>query len=91
LSKYEATWPELLPTVLQKLRGVVNDSTGLSPFEMMFGRTPRMALDLVLCDNQTSINLPKNKQANPAKKIQRSFSLNGMDLLRSLELLVRTM
>lgn len=26
-----STWPDALPTVLQKLRGTVNESTGLSP------------------------------------------------------------
>jgi hypothetical protein len=63
-------WPELLPTVLQKLRGVVNDSTGKSPFEMMYGRVPRMALDLILCDHR-DIELPNTKNAEPAKNMAK--------------------
>jgi len=68
INQYGSTWPEILPTVLQKLRGVVNDSTGKSPYEMMFGRVPRMAMDLMLSDLK-DINLPNKKQADPAKKM----------------------
>jgi len=83
IQTHQNAWPDLLPTVLQKLHGVVNDSTGKSPFEMMFGRLPRMALDLMLCDNQDH-ELPNTKQADPAKKILTSSELSGMDHLESL-------
>jgi len=69
INQYGSTWPEILPTVLQKLRGVVNDSTGKSPYEMMFGRVPRMAMDLMLSDLK-DINLPNKKQADPALKFR---------------------
>jgi hypothetical protein len=41
-------WPDLLPDMLQKMRCHVNKTTGFSPYEMMFGRIPRLPLDLML-------------------------------------------
>jgi hypothetical protein len=46
--QYQRDWTELLPTVLQKLRIHVNETTKKSPYEMLFGRLPRIPLDLVL-------------------------------------------
>jgi hypothetical protein len=66
-----STWPDALPTVLQKLRGTVNESTGLSPYQMLMGRTPRMALDLILCNEHTNFQFGNGKHTNPAKNIAK--------------------
>ena len=48
LLQHKLSWPELLPFVLQKLRLHVNESIGHSPYEMLYGRVPRIPLDLML-------------------------------------------
>jgi hypothetical protein len=35
-------WPDLLPDRLQRMHCHVNKTTGFSPYEMMFGRVPRL-------------------------------------------------
>lgn len=45
-------WPDMIEPVLFAIREVPQASTGLSPFELLFGRRPRGLLDL-LCDQWT--------------------------------------
>lgn len=45
-------WPQLVEPILFTIREVPQASTGLSPFELLFGRRPRGILDL-LCDQWT--------------------------------------
>jgi hypothetical protein len=46
--QYNLSWPQLLNLMLQKMRIHVNESTGKSPYEMLYGRIPRIPLDLAL-------------------------------------------
>ena len=39
-------WPDLLPHVLHAYRAMVNNVTGFSPYEILFGRSMRVPLDL---------------------------------------------
>ncbi|KAK3924848.1 Gag-Pol polyprotein [Frankliniella fusca] len=39
-------WPDLLPHVLHAYRASVNDTTGFSPYEVLFGRPMRVPQDL---------------------------------------------
>ncbi|XP_068233504.1 uncharacterized protein [Palaemon carinicauda] len=41
------SWDENLDLFMYMLRSVPNDSTGVSPFELMFGRKPRTTLSMV--------------------------------------------
>ncbi|XP_066987487.1 uncharacterized protein [Macrobrachium rosenbergii] len=41
------SWDENLDLLMYMLRSVPNDSTGVSPFELMFGRKPRTTLSMV--------------------------------------------
>ncbi|XP_066964237.1 uncharacterized protein [Macrobrachium rosenbergii] len=43
----EKEWDEDLDLLLYTLRSVPNESTGVSPFEMMFGRRPRSNLSMI--------------------------------------------
>jgi hypothetical protein len=41
-------WPEFLPGILMGYRASVHETIGVSPFELMFGRTPRLPIDYEL-------------------------------------------
>jgi len=43
----ERYWDKWLDSLLFAVRDVPQDSTGFSPFELLFGRTPRGMLDLI--------------------------------------------
>ncbi|XP_066958571.1 uncharacterized protein [Macrobrachium rosenbergii] len=47
ISETSKTWDEELDLLMYILRSVPNDSTGISPFELMFGRKPRTTLSMV--------------------------------------------
>ncbi|KAK3911475.1 Gag-Pol polyprotein [Frankliniella fusca] len=41
-----SNWPDLLPHVLHAYRASVNDTTGFSPYEVLYGRSMRVPQDL---------------------------------------------
>ncbi|KAE8744187.1 hypothetical protein FOCC_FOCC009195 [Frankliniella occidentalis] len=45
-SEQPGNWPDLLPHVLHAYRASVNDSTGFSPYEILYGRPMRVPQDL---------------------------------------------
>lgn len=56
LPKAKHRWPQLLRSVTFSHNAIVHETTGFAPFQLMFGRTPRLPVDLmfgsVLLDDQ---------------------------------------
>lgn len=48
MAQYQTGWPKLIPRLNMSLRTAVNETTGKTPHEMMFGRLGTMPLDLAL-------------------------------------------
>ena len=46
VSKNEKDWDKWLPNVLFAYRSAVHSTTGVSPFEMLYGRRPRLPIEL---------------------------------------------
>ena len=42
-------WPLMLPQLLFAYNTTVNSATGFTPYELMFGRRPRLPIDALLC------------------------------------------
>jgi hypothetical protein len=54
VSKHQKNWSSALPYVLFAYRSSVHESTGKSPFELLYGRQPRLPIDEAL---NTPVNL----------------------------------
>ncbi|KAJ8007698.1 hypothetical protein DPEC_G00096870 [Dallia pectoralis] len=54
--KAKLRWPERLKSLTLSYNATVHETTGFAPFQLMFGRTPRLPVDLMfgsaLLDNQ---------------------------------------
>ncbi len=54
--KSKARWPQLLRTLTFSYNCTVHETTGFAPFYLMFGRIPRLPIDImfqhVLCDER---------------------------------------
>ena len=73
--KLQQDWEEGLPWLLLAARGVVQESTGYSPNELVFGHTVRGPL-AVLCDSVTS-SPPPQKLADYVNGFRRRLCLAG--------------
>jgi len=49
-SRFKDTWDDMLPLICLRYRTAVNDSTGYSPFHVVFGRDPELDTDGVFSD-----------------------------------------
>lgn len=53
--KFKARWPQLLQSLTFSYNCTIHETTGFAPFFLMFGRIPRLPIDImfqhVLCDN----------------------------------------
>nr|XP_061820192.1 uncharacterized protein LOC133608728 [Nerophis lumbriciformis] len=46
--KAKQRWPQLLKSLIFSYNATVHETTGFAPFQLMFGRTPRLPVDMVL-------------------------------------------
>ena len=54
ISKDQGNWPKLLPSIMMAFRSMPNtESTGYSPYEMVFGETMNLPIDTSLIPKQT--------------------------------------
>lgn len=62
------TWEEHVSQVQRGINSTVNNSTGTSPYELIFGFVPRFPLDAPNLD-QSELDLPKNRRVAAEKLI----------------------
>ena len=54
IAKDQGNWPRLLPSITMAFRSMPNtESTGCSPYEMMFGETMNLPIDTSVIPKQT--------------------------------------
>ncbi|CBY41149.1 unnamed protein product, partial [Oikopleura dioica] len=70
-------WIEVLPAVLQKLNALPNSSTGISPFEAVWGRRPELTNFDAVSNGVTSTDVPTfvRKQSDAMKIIHDKIKL----------------
>jgi hypothetical protein len=69
-------WDELLQFVQFAYNTSVNVATKCTPFEMMYGRKPKLPLDLLLPNVSIDLQLdPNNYAQNLKKKLQLAYAL----------------
>ena len=56
-NKYKQNWDEILPTMLFAYRTTCHESSKVSPFVALFGRQPRLPIDLALDLGDPDINV----------------------------------
>ena len=61
LEKYE-DWPRTVPMVLFAYRTLVHETTGYSAFSLMYGREPRLPLDVVLSGPEMLERFPEEEE-----------------------------
>ncbi len=72
----ENDWDKLLQYVQFAYNTSVNASTKCTPFEMMYGRKPKLPLDLLLPELEMDLELdPENYAANLKKTLQMAYKL----------------
>ncbi len=81
--KSKAKWPQLLQTLTLSYNCTVHETTGFAPFYLMFGRIPRLLIDImfqhVLCDdrviNHHEFITALRRDLSTAAEIARKHSL----------------
>ena len=69
-------WDEFLPFVQFAYNTSVNATTKCTPFEMMYGRKPRLPLDLLLPEVKVDLQLdPENYAQNLKSTLQEAYKL----------------
>lgn len=85
ISKHQHDWPDLLPAILMNFRMTPNASTGLSPYELMFGRSPRMPIDLDLVPSDTMPTHAKQYYETLVQNIRTAEEISGINLKAAQE------
>jgi hypothetical protein len=66
-----STWHKVLPFALWSIRTLVNETSGISPYQAVFGQLARGSLQL-LCDHWTGIKpLPLDLAKSPAQYLEQ--------------------
>jgi hypothetical protein len=69
-------WDKLLQYVQFAYNTSVSASTKCTPFEMMYGRKPKLPLDLLLPELEMDLEFdPENYAANLKKTLQMAYKL----------------
>lgn len=77
--KAKHRWPQLLKSLTFSYNATVHETTGLAPFQLMFGRTPRLPVDLLfgsvlqddnVVDYDTYVQVLRNDLAGAMKIAQ---------------------
>ena len=68
-------WEQYVPEALFALRTAVSDTTGLSPYEVLYGHKAILPLDLVLGSPPDSVPSPADYALSHKASLQKSFQL----------------
>ena len=76
--KYKSNWKDHVNKLAFAYNCTRNDSTMFSPFQLHFGRSPRLAIDFMLDLHQDCENLPYDDYVNSWKKaMQEAYAITG--------------
>ena len=93
IDENKKNWDELLPTLAFAYNMAVNATTKMTPFELVYGRTPKVHLDLIYPQLKLELFLSKEGYANQVQSAlhsafklvikNRNLSMDKNKLLRS--------
>ena len=83
--EYKSKWKDHLNKVVHSYNCTVNDATGYSPFYLLFGRPPRLPIDLILgTDDQLDSTIDTRKYAESWKTaMQTAYQLANKSAMKS--------
>ena len=85
VNKNQKDWDTHIPQVLMAYRTAVHESTGFSPYHLVFGRSPKLPLDIMLgrvTDDEKATSLPEYVQ-DLHRSLEESFKLARENLTLS--------
>jgi len=72
IDENQKNWDELLPTLAFAYNTAVNATTKMTPFELVYGRTPKVPLDLIYPQLKLELFLSKEGYANQVQSALHS-------------------